>query len=93
MNFSITWTNNALNQLATIWMAAANRNAVTAAVHAIDVALAAAPHTVGTQVFDTVYEYTRPPLGVEYEVIDADCRVFVLSAWDTARGRPPVTGN
>lgn len=43
--------------------------------------------------FDTVYECTHPPLGAEYEVIDADCRVFVLNVWDSAQGRPAATGN
>jgi hypothetical protein len=74
-------------------LAATNRNAVTAASNAIDLVLAASPHTPGVVVFDTVYEYTRPPLGVDYEVIDADRRVFVLDCWDTATGRPPPTGN
>jgi hypothetical protein len=40
-----------------------------------------------------VYEYPRSPRGVEFEVIDADRRVFVLTAWDTATGRPAATGN
>jgi hypothetical protein len=44
-------------------------------------------------VFDTVSEYIQPPLGVEFEVIDADKTVFVLTCWDIATGRPAVTGN
>jgi hypothetical protein len=83
----------AIGQLAAIWTAAADRNAITAAVHVIDQTLAVDPDTVGRIVFDTVREYNRPPLGVEFEVIDADMRVWVLTVWDTATGRPVATGN
>jgi hypothetical protein len=89
----VAWSVAAQQQLAAIWMAASNRNTVTAASHAIDLALASSPHTAGVLVFDTVYEYTQQPLSVEYEVIDADMRVFVLAVWDTATGRPNPTGN
>ena len=93
MNFQVVWLPGALQELAAIWMAAANRNAVTTASNAIDLQLAASPHTTGTLVFDTVYEYSHGSLGVEFEVIDADCRVFVLTVWDTASGRPTASGN
>jgi hypothetical protein len=83
----------AIGQLAAIWTAAADRNAVTAAVHVIDQTLAVDPDTVGRIVFDTVREYNHPPLGVEFEVIHADMRVWVLTVWNTATGRPAATGN
>jgi hypothetical protein len=93
VNYAVVWMPTALQQLAAIWLASANRNAVTRASDAIDLILAAAPNAVGTVVFDTVREYTQQPLAVEYEVIDADMRVFVLTVWDTATGRPNPTGN
>jgi hypothetical protein len=48
---------------------------------------------VGRVAFDTVREYSYPPLAVEFEVIHADMRVWVLAVWDTATGRPATTGN
>jgi hypothetical protein len=93
VNYSVIWSTTALQQLAAIWLAATNRNAVTASIPAIDLTLSTSPHTTGVVVFDTVYEWTYPPLGVEFEVIDADCRVVVLSVWDTTRGRPAAIGN
>ena len=93
MNFSVVWMQGAQQDLAAIWMAATDRNAVTRASHQIDLSLAISPNTVGVTVFDNVREYTHPPLGVEFEVIDADMRVFVLTVWDTNRGRPTLTGN
>ena len=93
MNFAVVWMPDAQNELATIWLAATDRNAVTRASHTIDLLLGTAPHTVGTVLFDTLREYMEPPLGVEFEVIDADRRVFVLTCWDTSSGRPTPTGN
>jgi hypothetical protein len=93
VNFTVVWSPEAEQQLASVWLAAADRNAVTHAANAIDVALAANPHGIGVLVFDTVREYTCTPLGVEFEIIDADCRVIVLTVWDTTRGRPILNGN
>ncbi len=93
MNYMVIWMPVALQQLTTIWLASTNRTTVSIASHAIEVAIAASPHAVGTLHFDTVYEYTHLPLTVEYEVIDADRRVFVLTVWDAVQGRPAPTGN
>lgn len=93
MTYAVEWTPLALRLLAALWLAATDRNAVTAAVAAIDRVLARSPTTTGGVVFDTVREYAHPPLAVEFEVIDADRRVIVLSVWDTAYGRPAPVGN
>ena len=91
--YAVDWTPTALRLLAAVWLASANRNSVTAAVNLIDLVLASAPTTTGVIVFDTVREHTIPPLGFEFEVVDATQQVFVLSCWDTATGRPDPTGN
>lgn len=93
MTFTVEWSDAALDALATIWLAASNRNAVTVAAHAVDQTLADDADTVGWGVFDTVREYHQPPLGVEFEVILADTRVWVLLVWDLSTGRPATTGN
>ena len=93
MNFMVDWRPDALQDLAAIWVAAADQNAVAAATHAIDQTLSVDPDTVGRLVFDTVREYHHPPLGVEFEVIHADMRVWVLAVWELATGRPAVIVN
>ena len=93
MNFTAAWRQTAEDELTLLWLASPNRNSVTAAAHAIDQALAVDADAVGRVVFDTVREYTYPPLGVEFEVIVEDARVWVLKVWDTTTGRPPATGN
>jgi hypothetical protein len=89
----VVWRRTAEDELAAIWLASTNRNSVTVAAHAIDQALAVDADAVGRVVFDTVREYIHPPLGVEFEVIVADARVWVLKVWHTALGRPAPSGN
>jgi hypothetical protein len=93
VNYSVAWSDIALAALAAVWNASSNRNAVTRAADRIERAIAADPHGAGVPTFDTVYELALPPLAVEYEVVDADCRAFILTCWDPAVGRPNLTGN
>jgi plasmid stabilization system protein ParE len=93
VNCMVDWRPDALQDLAAIWLATADRNAVASAAYAIDQALAVDPDTVGRLVFDTVRQYNHQPLGVEFEVIHADRRVWVLAVWDTTKGRPSPSGN
>ena len=95
MNYRVIWIPRAVLLLNTLWLAApaAERTATTAAALTIDHNLATDPHAIGRHIFDTLYEYDYPPLGVEFEVIDADRQVLVLTCWSTATGRPTVTGN
>ena len=93
MNYTVVWLPVSLDELAEIWLLAPDRNAVTRAVAAIDAALGTAPHTAGAVLFDTVYEFTRAPLGVEYEASDADRLVTISAVWDTNLGRSNPTGH
>ena len=81
MTFTVSWTEAALQKLAAIWLAAADRNAITAASAEIDTVLQVDPDTVGRRTFDSVREYLHLPLGVEFEVIEADRIVHVLPVW------------
>lgn len=65
-----------------MWLAAADRNAVTVAAHLIEQELATHPFAIGVprnaSVNRTAYE---PPLGVDYEVIEDDKLVRVVRVW------------
>jgi hypothetical protein len=93
MIFTVVWTPEAEQHLAAIWIAAADRNAVTRASNAIDFALSVDTNSVGFLVFDSVREYTHAPLAVEFEVIEDDRQAVILTVWDTTQGRPIPTGN
>jgi plasmid stabilization system protein ParE len=89
MSFTVSWTPAAQQDLAAVWMAAADRNAVTSAAHTVDALLAVSPETRGNLRFDTVRTLTVPPLGVDFEVVEPDRIVYVLTAWDTTKGDSP----
>jgi hypothetical protein len=79
--FRVVWTRRALNQLAAIWTQATDRNAVTAASHAIDQALAIDPENEGESRPNNRRVTYAPPLGVRYRVYPADNLVRVLVCW------------
>lgn len=78
MNFDVWWIPAAEDQLAEIWMAAADRNAVTQAADRIDTALSADPLGVGESRPDRYRVLIEMPLVVYYEVSEPDRRVRVL---------------
>ncbi len=89
MRFTVSWTPTAQQDLAAVWMATTDRNAVTSAANTIDALLAADPESRGDLRFDTVRTLAVPPLGVDFEVVEEDRIVYVLSAWDTTEAGPP----
>jgi hypothetical protein len=89
MRFTVSWTPTAQQNLAAVWMAADDKAAITSAANTIDVLLAADPESRGELRFDTVRSLAVPPLGVDYEIVEADRIVYVLTAWDTTKGEAP----
>ena len=67
MSYSVDWVPRVLRQLAGVWTSAHDRNAVTAASHRLDRALAADPYAIG---FPTASSVNRTaidlPLGIDY---------------------------
>jgi len=84
VNYAVTWTPSAHQELAAAWLAAADRNAVTAASHRLDQDLADDPFAIGLPRNSSVNRTAiDPPLGIDYEIIEDDKKVRVLRAWLT----------
>ena len=82
MNYTAHWTNAALDELAEEYLAAPDRNAVTAASHQLEQEVAADPHGRGIpRRGGPGYMAAEPPLCIEYEVIEADKTVRILHVW------------
>ena len=77
MRYTVTWLPSAQNELARLWMQAADPNAVSAACNRIDRLLAAAPSSVGT-VRGNYRQLTLAPLEVVYSVSPPDYLVEVI---------------
>jgi hypothetical protein len=82
LNYSVHWTDDALDELAAVWTAAADRNAVTAASHRLEQDLARDPYGRGIARNASVNRTaTDLPLGIDYEIIEDDKKVRVLRVW------------
>ena len=86
MRYTVVWTPAAEQDLAAVWLDAEDRQAVTSASNLIDRLLASDPDTRGETRFDTVRTLVVSPLGVDFEFIEEDRIVWVLSVWDLTKG-------
>lgn len=84
-NSDVEFETAADNDLAAIWMAAPDRNAVTNASNELDQAMADDPLTLGESRESSVRRVAFcPPLGVHFEVIEDDKRVIVEAVFRVA---------
>jgi plasmid stabilization system protein ParE len=79
MKFTVVWKRLANAKLATIWIEAADRSAVSAAADAIDHLLKTSPLDQGESRSDNERVLIVSPLAVLYEVHVEDRRVDVLA--------------
>jgi hypothetical protein len=78
MNYHVDWAPTAEQQLAAVWLATANRAAVTAAADWLDNELAVTPLRFGLPIDSSVHRVgSFDVLGIEFEVIEDDKRVIV----------------
>ncbi|MDQ3332030.1 MAG: type II toxin-antitoxin system RelE/ParE family toxin [Planctomycetota bacterium] len=77
--YSVTWSRDAENLLAKIWMAAANSNAVARAQHRIDRLLTADPAGNGREASKGLRRIVVPPLAAFYEIDSMTKRVLVTA--------------
>jgi hypothetical protein len=79
--FRVVWNRRALNQLAAIWVAATDQNAVTVASNTIDQALANDPENEGESRPNHRRVMYSSPLGVRFRVYPDRNLVRVLACW------------
>ena len=82
MRYQVFWTEDAEAELARIWAAAADRHAVAQAADGLDHELAEAPSEMGESRAAHRRIAHWLPLGISFEVREADRQVSVLAVWD-----------
>ena len=79
MRYTVTWDDEAEDELAAIWNNAADKDAVTAASNTIEYKLKYAPADQGESRDGVTRIYVEKPLVVVYEIREADRIVNVVS--------------
>lgn len=87
MTYTVVWKPNARDRLAEIWIAAADRNAVTSAANRIDGQLRRDPHNHGEARDERARIVIVPPLAIVYDIYDDDRLVCILSVRRPPEGR------
>ncbi|HEV3119678.1 MAG TPA: hypothetical protein VGY58_21650 [Gemmataceae bacterium] len=82
MSFTVIWKPEAENRLASLWMNAHDRKAITAAAHEIDQTLRVEAETCGESRPNGRRILIAVPLGVIYRVEPLDRVVHVITVWE-----------
>lgn len=77
--YKVNWTDDALNQLAEIWLQSSNRNGVNIASAAIDQQLSVAPLSVGNPEHEDLRNLLVAPLRVLYWIDESTGSVEVVA--------------
>jgi plasmid stabilization system protein ParE len=85
VNFTLVWSDAAIQDLARIWTAVADRNAVTRASNQIDQMLSRDAQRVGESRVGNERVAFADPLGVRFEVVVDDLMVTIGAVWLTRR--------
>jgi len=78
MNFSVDWTDDALEALTALWLLSPDRSAITTAQAAIDLRLAINPQAAITPLREGLYAISVWPLRATLELIPEDRVVVVV---------------
>lgn len=85
MKYRVEWTSPAEQMLAAIWIASTARKHLAAVTHELEQDLATRPLEIGESRTSSVHRVAfRPPLGVEFSVIEDDKKVVVQGVFATA---------
>ncbi len=81
MNYTVIWKGEAERRLATLWINATDRKALTDAANRIDVLLSRDPEHLGESREAGRRVLLDPPLGVVFSVLPDARTVLVLTVW------------
>jgi len=84
MKYTVTWKPDAEAELAAIWNAATDRSAIAQAANKIDHLLATNPAEQGESRTQSIRILFVEPIGIFFDVNDADLLVSVLRVWTIA---------
>jgi plasmid stabilization system protein ParE len=87
MKYTVVWRPAAEDDLAAIWLAAEDRKSVTHAARQADELLRNDPLDQGESRSGPIRILFVPPLGIEFEAVERDRRVHILTVWKFRPGK------
>ncbi len=87
MRYTVVWKPGGEEELASIWLAAKDRDAVTQAAAAIDSLLREDAPSKGESRFGNKRILLMPPLGIDFGVVEEDRTVYILTVWTFRPGK------
>ncbi len=81
MKYQVHWVSEAEDELASIWIRAADRNQIMQAAFAIDEVLRDSPNDAGELRSEGRRVLLHPPLGVTFSFSTDNQTVLVLTVW------------
>jgi len=81
VSYEVIWKEDAEEELASIWNAAVDRDAVTKATDEIDRRLKRNAGSLGESREEGFRVFVLEPIGVEFQVFDSPPRALVVRAW------------
>jgi hypothetical protein len=82
MRYIVDWSEDALDELAAVWLAAHDKRAITAASHQLEQIVELDPYAGSIARNSSVNRTAIDlPLGIDYEIIEDDKKVRVLRVW------------
>lgn len=81
MNYQVIWSRDAENDLASIWMSAADRSQISAAAQHLDESLVTSPLEVGESREGEIRIAFSAPLAIEYIANKEGKSVTVIAVW------------
>ena len=88
MRYTVLWKPRADDELASIWLAAEDRDAVTQAAAEIESTLREEATLKGESRSGNKRILLLPPLGVEFSVIEEDRVAYISAVWSFRPARP-----
>jgi hypothetical protein len=83
--FMVTWGNDALQELARVWLDSRGRAAIDAAAMRIDAELSRDPHLKGEEVAEGLRRVDISPLRAYFVISDDDRKVDVVGVGDISK--------
>ena len=82
MNYTVEWAPFAVDELAAVWLSAADQAGLTRTLHLLEQLLGSTPFSVGQPAGSSVRRLVLvAPVGLGFDIVEDDKKVIVQACW------------